>query len=316
MREYRIAIGATIAVALLIVGGVYALARTATPAPEAVTEPPPFVPVRVATTSEPLLSAEGYITVHVGASGIHTVLAQKNEHVALPIASITKLMTAYASSELLIDSEVSVPEEVLTGKGRTGWYTSSMRFGTHAAYSGMLIASHNELAETLAIASSGSLPAFAERMNIYANLLGLTDTTYVNPSGLDPYQLAAPVNRSSAYDIYMLLERIKKEKPTLFEITGVREYVLTDVYGAATTTIQTTNALLGETIGVFRVIGGKTGETPRAKQALAIAAESPCGGVLYSVVLRSDNRFADTRALLTYASEAFGWTCPVLSTAI
>lgn len=311
MREYRIAIGATIFAAVLIVAGVYTLAHTSTITSEAVVQPPPFVPERIATTSEPVLSAEAYLVVHAGVSGIHTTLAQKNEHVALPIASITKLMTAYAASELLMESDVSIPTEALTGKGRTGWYKDSMRFGTYAAYAGMLVASHNELAEAFAIASSGTISAFVERMNIYANLLGLRETVYVNPSGLDPYQRASPVNQSSAHDIYVLLERIQKQKPVLFEITGMREFSLLDTVSATTTVAYATNVLLGERLGVFRVVGGKTGETPRAKQALATAAEAPCGGMVYVVVLRSDDRFADTRALLQYASEAFDWVCPL-----
>lgn len=305
------AIGATIAAAALIVAGVYLLAGMSSSTSKTVTTSKPFVPAKVATTSEPMLSAEAYIVVHVGDTGMHTVLAQKNEHLPLPIASITKLMTAYAASELLMESEVTIPEDVLVGKGRTGWYQDFMRFGTYAAYSGMLVASHNELAEAFAFASSGSTSAFVERMNMYANLLGLHETTYVNPSGLDPYQLASPVNQSSAHDIYLLLERIQKQKPVLFGITGIREVSLVDSTTGTSTSVYATNVLLNDSIGSFRVIGGKTGETPRAKQALATAAEAPCGGVVYTVVLRSDDRFADTKALLEYVSEAFDWTCPL-----
>jgi len=310
MQGTRTAFVATIAVAFLMVVGIYTLAHTQSQVVPVPDEPVSFIPTRTATTSEPVVSAEAYIAVYVGETGEHTILLQKNEHAPLPIASVSKLMTAYASSELLAQSTVTVPEEVLVGKGRTGWYQEGMLFPTHAAYSGMLIASHNELAETFAFAAAGSLSAFAERMNLYAHRLGLYDTSYVNPSGLDPYQIAEPVNRSSAYDIYMLFERIEKEKPTLFEITGTRDYVLADMTYATSTELHTTNELLHETVGVFRVVGGKTGETPRAKQALVIATDAPCDGRLYSVVLRSDNRFLDMRTLLAYLSDSFAWTCP------
>ncbi len=298
-------------VALLLVGGLYVLfgggissvRHTAPP-------PPPFAPTLLsASSTPPTLSAEAYTAVYVGPEGVRTALVSKNEHVALPIASITKLMTAYVASESLAADTVTVPKEATTGKGRTGWYKAGMQFPLSAAYAALLVPSNNEMAETLALASADSFETFVARMNVYAARLMLAETVYVNTSGLDPYDISSPVNQSSAYDISRLLERIRKEKPALFDTTRLKSYALIDAHGTLVSSLTATNELLEETIGHFRVIGGKTGETPRAKQALTTASEAPCGGMVYAVVLRSDNRFADTRALLQYVSDAFTWSC-------
>ena len=311
MKEERIAKGGIITLAFLIVVGVYMLAyHPPSLAKLAVAAPEIFAPHLVGTTTQPSLSAEAHFLAYVGVDGKETVLSASNEHLPLPIASVTKLMTSYVAFKIYkTTDDITLTRDVLTGKGRSGVYTAGTTLSFTDALHALLIPSHNDIADALAFSSSGGTETFIGRMNTYAHLLGLSETAYINPTGLDPNRLSDPVNHSSAYDTYRVLRDVKEQMPALFSITSKQAYELFDIHNAHIASLVTTNEMLDETIGQFRVLGGKTGETPRAKQALVIAASTPCGGILYATVLRSDDRFADMRALLAYASEAFDWHC-------
>jgi D-alanyl-D-alanine carboxypeptidase len=226
------------------------------------------------------------------------------------MASITKLMTAYAASKsYTATTTITLSPETLVGKGRSGLYQAGTALSFESALEALLISSHDEVADALALASESGTDTFISRMNIYAKLLKLSDTAYVNPSGLDPDSPVAPANHSSAHDIYRLLREIQENEPKLFVVTTQKNVELFDTENTKIASLTNTNPLLGEAIGSLRVIGGKTGQTPRAKQALVVAASTSCGGIVYAVVLRSDDRAADMRALLTYGAQGFNWDC-------
>lgn len=132
----------------------------------------------------------------------HEVLLSKNDQAVLPIASLTKLMTGLIISQsgLSMDEPVSITEEDIdTEKGSRSRLavgtTLSRREMLHLA----LMSSENRAANALGRTYPGGLPVFVEQMNIKARLLGMTDTRYVEPTGLSSN------NQSSARDLAVLV---------------------------------------------------------------------------------------------------------------
>ena len=129
------------------------------------------------------------------------VLFSKNDQAVLPIASLTKLMTALVVSEarLPMDEVITITQDdVDTEKGST----SRLRVGTQLtraeAMHLALMSSENRAAHALGRTYPGGLKGFVEAMNAKARLLGMKDTQYVEPTGLSSR------NQSSAHDLATL----------------------------------------------------------------------------------------------------------------
>lgn len=159
-----------------------------------------------------------------------------------------------------------------------------------------LISSDNAAARVLARTSEGGTAAFVKRMNEMAVNLGLTSTTYADPSGLDARNL------SSAYDTSHLITYAGAD-PLLGPIMRTQEY------SARTTTrvipIHSTNKLLGPgLLGTgMDVLGGKTGFISKAGYCLATLLRIPQGPQVAVVVLGAANsttRFWEARHLFNW----------------
>lgn len=131
------------------------------------------------------------------------VLFSKNPQAVLPIASITKLMTAMVVTEAGLDLHEPVTvtaEDIDTEKGSR----SRLKVGTQLTRGEMLhlalMASENRAANALGRSYPGGLPAFVAAMNATAQRLGMSDTRYVEPTGLSSQ------NRSSARDLTLLVK--------------------------------------------------------------------------------------------------------------
>lgn len=254
------------------------------------------------------LSANSFVSISVPSNGKGKILIEKNKERQLPIASITKLMVALIASEQhKADDVISISGNALTGKGVSGIYTAGERLLFSDALYPLLLASHNEIAN--ALTQQSGTANFVSAMNKKAVALGMTDTVYVNPTGLDPVVGSETINRSTAFDIYKLARYVSENHPDILSITSKTQYYLIDSEGNFIATIENTNKLLGQRNNPFRIIGSKTGETPRTKQNLVIVTESPCGGKIFSIVLGSQNSFEDMQNLLWYVNNSFQWTC-------
>ena len=123
------------------------------------------------------------------------VLWQMGAHRRLPVASLTKLMTAVVA----LDGKLNASFRVTPAMTGVPGYTLGLRAGDRVTERRMLaaalIASANDAANALAVHRSGSVARFVQRMNAQARELGLDDTHYSNPSGI--YDTG---NRSSAWD--------------------------------------------------------------------------------------------------------------------
>jgi LysM repeat protein len=227
------------------------------------------------------------------------VLWEENAQSQRSIASITKIMTAVVFLEGSPDlSAEAVIERADVRRASTthlrAGYTVSHRNLLHL----LLIASDNAAARALARVSPHGKDGFVARMNEKAAELGLTNTQYVEPSGL------LSGNVSSAYDMARLLAYAAGDN----RISDVMQKQRHDLsVGRRTISIRSTNQLVRT--GDIDVLGGKTGFIRRAGYCLATLLRLPEGGPSVVVVVlgarSSASRFLETRQLYSWlASKA------------
>ena len=130
------------------------------------------------------------------------VLLSKNDHAVLPIASLTKLMTGLLVSEarLPMDEPITITQDdVDTEKGSGSRLTVGTTLSRGELLHLALMSSENRAAHALGRTYPGGLTAFVQRMNAKARLLGMTETRFVEPTGL------SSSNQSSAHDLAALV---------------------------------------------------------------------------------------------------------------
>jgi D-alanyl-D-alanine carboxypeptidase (penicillin-binding protein 5/6) len=239
-----------------------------------------------AASTPPPVDAEAYVVQNATTGEI---LAQHDERERLPIASITKLMTTLVALERAdLDDVVTVAG----GAASVGESTINLRPGERVTVSDLLraalVQSANDAATAVAAhVGGGSVDRFVELMNAKARRLGLTDTHFANPSGLD-----APGHVSSARDVTKLA-RVAMNQPF------VRETVAIVSGEAAGRRIATWNDLLST---FPRLIGVKTGHTDGAGWSQVAAARGP-GVTIYATLLGGETRAGrneDLAALLRW----------------
>ena len=245
------------------------------------------------------LSADAFpsrsLAASLSASGVTIVDLQSGQELfgrlaqrRRPIGSLAKVMTALLIVESRgMDEEVKIPATAAAMPGSTVRLPPGKHFTVGDLLSATLIASANDAAETLAIYHSGSADAFVAAMNDRARSLGLQDTSFSNPTGLDePGQWSTP--RDLAW-----LAAYALRQPQIRERMSTASAVITSREGD-TLNLQHTHALLRTGSDV---LAGKTGTTAAAGQCLLSLVRE--GGREYLVVLLgSRERYADMRAVL------------------
>ena len=242
----------------------------------------------LAAQQGPTLSAPAYLLYDV--DGEQLLLAH-NAAAALPPASLTKLMTALLVLEKGdLQAVVTVQGSDLVGGSAMGLQAGERRTVEELLW-GLLIASGNDAATALARYTAGSVAAFVTQMNERAAQLGLTQTHYANPHGLD-----AEGHVSSVADLLRLVQRTW-DYPLFRQIVGTAS---TTIAGHA---LRNTNELLGTYTGAN---GIKTGTTDRGGECL-IAGFQHNGHQIFGIVLGSSDRYADMRALDGYYQATYHW---------
>ena len=254
-------------------------------------------PVRAANAPPEVAAASWYL---VGQDG--TLLGARNARQERPMASITKLMTALVVLEHARLSDVVRVGETAADVGESSIY---LRPGDELTVSellrGMLVPSANDAAEALALyVGHGSMDRFVDLMNEKAAELGLADTQFENPHGLDE-----PGHVSSARDTTTLVRYA-------LGIPFIRDALSRETFALpGRPTFETTDDLLGSWPPL---VGGKTGHTGGAGWSEAAGA-SRKGVTVYGSVLGSpsrESRNAGLRALLAYGLDRYRFV-PVLS---
>lgn len=220
-----------------------------------------------------------------------TVLFGENIHERRAPASLTKLMTAILAVEIgNLDDVVTVSNRAAGTRGSSAHLYAGQKIRLIDLLYGLLLNSGNDAAVAIAEHIAGSEEAFAEMMTRRAREMGLENTQFRNPHGLD-----AEGHYSTAYDLALLTDRAMSY-PVLAEIMQTKEYQLN-----AQVRWRNTNRLLWQLEGVE---GGKTGTTGQAGNCL-ITAVSDDGMQLVVVVLGSANRWNDSIRILEWGFDHF-----------
>jgi D-alanyl-D-alanine carboxypeptidase (penicillin-binding protein 5/6) len=231
------------------------------------------------------------------------VLASHAAEERLPIASTTKLMTAYVSLHELPLAKIvrAAPYEAEYGESLLG-LRPGQRISVRDLLYGLILRSGNDAAYDLARAAAGSEQGFVAQMNSYAAALGLADTHYANPIGLDQRG-----NFSSAGDLVALTGRLLRE-PAFAKIAASRSALLRSVRPPRR--IETINELLDMAPWVN---GVKTGHTFGAKYVLVGSGRRKGVELIAAVVgaETDEERFADTLQLLEYGFSKYRKRLPI-----
>jgi D-alanyl-D-alanine carboxypeptidase len=260
-------------------------------APVAVVEAPasPAPPALVPTAPPPAVSASAYAIVERSCGALDFGF---NEHARLAPASLTKIVTSLlvAKNEGTLNDMVGVN---VSGSQMRKEGSSVMGIEPGQTYSmrdllyGLMLPSGNDAAMMIAqYLGGGDVNRFVQMMNDEAAALGMSDSHFTNPHGLDNRGLY-----SSAYDM-ALAGRAALDTPLLFEVTNARNWTT-----ATGLSFRNGNKLLGSYPGAD---GVKIGFTNNAKQTIVAAAERDGRSLIVSV-FGSEDRYADSAALLDWA---------------
>ena len=257
------------------------VSATATPAPadnlsfQGETEPPPITALSAVVVED----------------SCGDLLFAKDAHRRLPPASVTKIVTA------IVAVETTEPDEIVdvnvdnffAGDGTVMGLETGMRMSMRDLLYGLLLPSGNDAAVAIARRVASDVPAFVGRMNAKVRDLGLQDTHFTNPHGLD-----AAGHYSSAYDMAML-GRYAYKDPLIAEIVGTQHYQ-PNWDGPELWSGNLLLWLYPEADGM------KTGWTEKAGQTMIATAQRD-GHRLFVAVLDSQDRYTDAIRLLDWGFE-------------
>ena len=258
-----------------------------------------FIPVVKAEDSLQLDSESAILIDEVSGK----VLYEKNPDTKLPMASMTKIMSMLLIMENIESGNLKYDDKVIISKNASGMGGSQVflqegeEYKVEALLKCIAVSSANDAVVAMAEKISGSVDAFVNLMNERAKELGLTNTRFSNPHGLDSEN-----HYSSARDMSKLAQELLKHKDIL-RFTSIYEDYLTKPDGSQVWLVNT-NRLVRFYDGVD---GLKTGYTTEAGYCLTATAKKN-DLRLISVVMKSssgDNRSKDTATLLTYGFNSY-----------
>ncbi|MDD2753642.1 MAG: hypothetical protein PHT44_03480 [Candidatus Portnoybacteria bacterium] len=290
----------------------------------------PAYPIRNWNSPDPQISAKIGLVFEISRQRI---LWQKDGlHESRPIASLTKLMTSLVTMEnSKLDDAFKVSKNAVATPGELGGLIVGEELTVKNLLFALLVESSNDAAVALAEGVSQKLAPnnnidtnnidrsadstdtrggeqsrvanpdiglFINLMNRKAESMRLADTDFTDPSGLDPG------NRSSAWDLNRLMQEVLKY-PVLQEIMRTKEIDFASADGKFSHHLTSTDKLLGV---VPEIIAGKTGYTEEAGNCMILTWRAPNQeGTVVSVIMDSQDRMAESEALVKWTKEAFLW---------
>lgn len=235
----------------------------------------------------PEITAKGAVVLDADTG---EVLFSKNENERLPMASTTKIMSALLVIERgELDEQFIVDSEAIKTEGSSMGLQEGDTVTLRELCCGMLLPSGNDAANAAAVRVAGSVEGFVDMMNERAAELGLENTHFVTPSGLDDY---TDEHYSTAYDMAKLAAEAIKQ-PVFCEICSSASMPVEFGDPPYKRVLYNTNKLLGSCEGVF---GVKTGFTDKAGRCLVSACMRD-SKTLICVTLNDRNDWEDHKAL-------------------
>lgn len=226
------------------------------------------------------------------------VLAKKNATQHMAPASITKIMTAMVALDagMDMDKTCTITDESYQDGAQLAGYTSSDTPTFRELMMAMLVYSANDAAENIAINVAGSVDKFVELMNKKAKEIGMTNTHFVNPHGLEE-----DGHYSCAHDLALMGRYALQNYPFIARAVTTRSTTVT--VGGQQKTLASTDDLMGSYAGLC---GIKTGAVESGTTFLG--SSKRWGVQLFSAVLgckTHEGRFTDTAALMDWAYDSY-----------
>lgn len=246
----------------------------------------------------PLVDARSFLIFNLVTG---ETIIEKNADSPLPIASLTKLMTAITAHEVIyLGREIPVQKHMLANIAQTFYPEIGHRYiGLDLLYP-LLMQSSNDSANVLA--GYIGQPTFVKNMNLKATSLEMDDTTFADPSGISAQ------NISTAYDLAKLLQYIYFKRPFVFDITKGIAFENVGLIKLGDTVNITNLKNYNEFVEDPSLIGVKNGQTTAAKQTLATVwnIKTKTGNVPVAiVVLGSEDRRQATMQLHNWLLQNF-----------
>ena len=239
------------------------------------------------------ISAEGYILIDAESGD---VLYGSNYNAKMPMASTTKIMTAVVAIEnMALNTKITIPDAAVGIEGSSIYLCKGESLTLEELLYALLLSSANDAAVAIAISIGGSIERFANMMNETASRLGLKDSHFTNPHGLDDedhYTTAKDLAKLTAYALKL---------PIFRQIVSTYKKTISFNNNENGRLLVNHNKLLNTYQGIF---GVKTGFTKRSGRCLVSAAERD-GTVLISVTLNAPDDWRDHKALLDYGFDNY-----------
>lgn len=227
---------------------------------------------------------------------------EKGAREKLPMASLTKIMTAIIALEnKKEDDKYYVSYEDLVGENSMGLRVGETLTQQELLY-GLMLPSGNDAAEVLASNHPTGREGFISAMNQKAKSLGLKDTNFDNPSGLQ----GDGIQHTTAYDLLVITRYALDNLPEFSKIVSTAEYSIPKTQTHQAYELYNETNLLTTYEGVK---GVKTGYTPEAGLCLVTYLDYE-GHKIIAIILNSEDRRGEMRNLLDYSLNSYGITPP------
>jgi len=225
------------------------------------------------------LSAEGVLVKEF----FGQTLYEKNAYQTFPLASLTKILTAYLALDIYEPSQVlTFTPSAIAQSGEVGSFKIGEEVKVIDLIKASLIASSNDSAYLLA--ENYGLEKFNLLIKEKLKEWNLTQTQIIEPTGLSSHNISTP------YEFYFLMLKVFSERPEIFTLTREEKIWINKKL------LWNTNLLLGKYSSI--IVGGKTGYTHEAGECLALILKFPNSPFVALILFKSEDRFKDAETII------------------
>jgi len=258
------------------------------------------------------IDATAALSVAVDELGNEYLLFSKNSNKRMPIASLSKILSGFIIVENYdLNKVVKFSKEAVETEEEIGFFREGEKFFVRDLLHSVLLESSNDA--TFALAEVIGVKKFVRLMQDEAKKIGLKNSRFVDPIGLDPDFSGQAYNYSTAKDLAKLVKFIIQKSKTdpraelLLKITQKQEFYLYRTDNSFHHKVKNTNELLKKYKN--EIIFGKTGYTPLAQECFLLVIKHPSfkDGFIINVILGSKNRFRDMEKLINWIKQAYLW---------
>lgn len=246
-----------------------------------------------AKAAEPYVDARASIALD---SKTKVVMQEKNAHMLIPMASTTKIMTALvALSYGNLDRKIEISGNAAAIRGSTVGYKKGELVPLRELIYGLMLRSGNDAAIAIAEGMAGSVEEFCKLMNEYATQIGVYNTHFESPHGLDSQN-----HYTTAYDLAVITAKARENK-VFNEIVGSKDVDGKDM--GFTRSFHNINKILWQ---LPNATGVKTGYTGLAGKCLVTSVDIK-GNDVVIVVLNSPERWRETKKINDYVAKNYDY---------